>query len=135
MSVGILRRAGSQVNALSQQSRSKVEMSAFMDGWGVRGNGAYRLEPARTGAIEGAARGKAKAFDAGGGRRAAEGDRPPGAAPRACALRRHRGLVALRQRFICHIFPGCICSRHFSDTMSVWPRTWKRCKRNSKTLC
>ena len=47
---------------------SKVEMSGFMDGWGVHGDGAYRLEPARTGAIEGAARGKAEAFDAGGGR-------------------------------------------------------------------
>src|SRR6516164_10985268 len=59
---------------------SKVEMSAFMDGWGVHGDGAYRLEPARTGATEGAARGKAEAFDAGGGRRAAEGDRPSGTA-------------------------------------------------------
>src|SRR5215469_3701979 len=73
--------------ALGQCSRkmrmsglSKVEMSAFMDGWGVHGDGAYRLEPARTGATEGAARGKAEAFDAGGGRRAAEGDRPSGPA-------------------------------------------------------
>jgi hypothetical protein len=43
---------------------SKVEMSAS---WmaGGHGNGVYRLEPARTGATEGAARGKAKAFDAG----------------------------------------------------------------------
>src|SRR6516164_4974194 len=103
---------------------SKVEMS--FHGWpGGHGNGAYRLEPARTGATEGAARGKAKAFDAGGGSPAAESDRPPGPAPRACALRRHRGLVALRQRFICHIFRGCICCRHFSDTMSVWPRPGK----------
>jgi len=46
---------------------SKVEMSAFMDGRGVHGDGAYRLEPTRTGATEGAARGKAKSFDAGGG--------------------------------------------------------------------
>src|SRR5262249_39178898 len=36
---------------------SKIEMSAFM-GRGAHGNGAYRLEPARTRATESAARGK-----------------------------------------------------------------------------
>src|SRR5215472_13263235 len=59
---------------------SKIEMSAFMDSWGVHGDGVYRLEPARTGATEGAARGKAEAFNAGGGCTAAEGDRPSGPA-------------------------------------------------------
>src|SRR5262249_1595243 len=58
---------------------SKVEMSAFM-GWGAHGDGAYRLEPARTGSTEGVARGKAEAFDASGGRRAFEGNRPSGPA-------------------------------------------------------
>jgi hypothetical protein len=41
---------------------SKIEMSAFM-GWGPLEDGAYRLEPARTGSTEGVARGKAEAFD------------------------------------------------------------------------
>src|SRR5215469_12495957 len=58
---------------------SKIEMSAFM-GWGAHGDGAYRLEPARTGSTEGVARGKAEAFDASGGRRAPEGNRPSGPA-------------------------------------------------------
>src|SRR6476620_6529541 len=58
---------------------SKIEMSAFM-GRGAHGNGAYRLEPARTRATESAARGKAEAFDAGGGRRAAEDHGPSGPA-------------------------------------------------------
>src|SRR6516162_7715739 len=69
---------------------SKVEMSAFMDGWGVHGDGAYRLEPTRTGATEGAARGTAKAFDAGGGCQAAEGDRSSGPTA-AVGARRARG--------------------------------------------
>ena len=35
-----------------------------MEAWGPHGNGAYCLEPTRTGPTEGAARGRAKAFDA-----------------------------------------------------------------------
>src|ERR1035438_8013975 len=68
----------------------KVEKSAFMDGRGPYGNGADRFEPTRTGPIEGVARGKAEAADAAGRRRAAESNRPPGAAD-AAADSRARG--------------------------------------------
>src|SRR5262245_55116714 len=64
---------------------SKVEMSGFMGRRGTHGNGAYRFEPARPRSIKGAARSTEKAFDAGGGRQAAEGDGPSGAATAVCA--------------------------------------------------
>src|SRR5450432_1437922 len=68
----------------------KVEMSAFMGGRGANGNGAHRLEPTRTGPIEGVARGKAEASYAGSSREAAESNRPPSAA-NAAAHWRARG--------------------------------------------
>ena len=48
------------------------------------------LESARTGATEGAVRGQAEAFDAGGGCQATEGDRPSGTAV-TFGARRARG--------------------------------------------
>src|SRR6516225_9535905 len=83
LSIKVPRRAEQKEQKCSRKVRmsglSKIEMSAFM-GWGAHGDGAYRLEPARTGSTEGVARGKAEAFDASGGRRAFEGDRPSGPA-------------------------------------------------------
>src|ERR1700675_2125632 len=58
----------------------KVEMSAFMEARGPHGNGANHFEPPRTRPPESIARGKAEAPFAGSSRRAAEGNRPPGAA-------------------------------------------------------
>jgi hypothetical protein len=55
-------------------------MSAFMDGRGPHGDGANHVEPTRTGPIESVARGKAETSFAGSSSRAAEGNRPPGAA-------------------------------------------------------
>src|SRR5215475_8890699 len=78
---------------------SKVEMSGFMGRRGAYGNGAYRFEPARPGSIKGAARSTAKAFDAGGGRQAAEGDGPSGPATAVGAQearRERRGSWAAR---------------------------------------
>src|SRR6516165_8120166 len=57
----------------------KVEMSAFMEAWGPHGNGAYCLEPTRTGPTEGAARGRAKAFDAVASHAATAANRPSSA--------------------------------------------------------
>src|ERR1700693_3687119 len=58
----------------------KVEMSAFMEGRGPHGDGANHFEPTRTGPLESVVRGKAEAPFAGSSNRAAEGNRPPGAA-------------------------------------------------------
>src|SRR5580704_13912387 len=70
----------------------KVEMSGSMGGRGAHGNGADRFEPTRTGPIESVARGKAEASDAGRSGRAAESNRPPGAADAAPPWRARRSL-------------------------------------------
>src|ERR1700693_698057 len=74
----------------------KVEMSAFMDGRGAHGNGANRVEPARTGPIESVAPGTAEAVDAGSSGRAVASKRPPGAADAAAPAPARRSLPGSR---------------------------------------
>ena len=74
----------------------KVEMSAFMEGRGPHGDGANHFEPTRTGPPESVARGKAEAAFAGSSSRAAEGNRPPGAAYAASDSRARRSCPGSR---------------------------------------
>src|SRR6516164_1880487 len=70
-------RGMSILSPQNENVRFEQSRNVRFHGWlGVHGDGAYRLEPARTGATEGAARDKARAFEAAGGSTAAEIDRP-----------------------------------------------------------
>src|SRR5713226_6698174 len=62
---------------------SKVEMSAFMGGWGNHGNGANRLESTRAGPLESVARSRARAFNPGRSGSTSQVVRPSGASAAA----------------------------------------------------
>src|SRR6516162_831007 len=67
-----------------------------LGGLGAHGNGAYCLEPTRTGPAEGAARGRAKAFDAVASRAATAANRPSSAQIAASHAQERRWCIGSR---------------------------------------